>query len=416
MKDRDQEHSLHEEEQTAATHSGVHYEEMLLKEAYEHMKREKYEKAVEVFEEVLRKCARAIDKEQKNIIHRECAMLYFWLSDYDAALRHADSALSIFPDDGDAYVILGKIAVARFEFAKARDYFAKLDEENPERAMGLCLVCLKLRDVNGAAKHLSDAAAHVSITSPEYIVYRAYLTLLKGSTSVAVQEARDIAPKCVHDPILTLLVAEIYMTAGHYGEAVSMAKKVGKGCPVNDHMLAILAHAAYAQDDLGNALYYAKAAVEHNPKNAYAKTVLMKHAVREGAYSLAESIGLEILKDSPEYSLGHANLGDVYFNQGRYELAEIEYEQTQALMDSTTKGALLRTARMKFIHEDYKAAIEILEDLVDAHHTYYDDAMCDLLLCYEKIGDTMRRDSLVEKMQLRRSFFKRTEKLLAELS
>ena len=191
---KDQERSLHEEEHSAATQGGVRYESVLLKEAYGYMKRKEYEKAAEIFEEVLKKCARAMDDEQKNIINRECAMLYFWLSEYDAALRHAEAALTIFSDDEEAFVILGKIAVARFEFAKARGYFAKLSVENPERAMGLCLVCLKLRDVSGAEKYLSDAAAHVPTTNPEYVVYRAYLTLLKGATGVAVKEARDVAP------------------------------------------------------------------------------------------------------------------------------------------------------------------------------------------------------------------------------
>jgi len=144
----------------------------------------------------------------------------------------------------------------------------------------------------------------------------------------------------------------------------------------------------------------------------YAKTALVKLAVRSGNYSAAESVGCEILRDSPQYSLGHANLGDVYFIQGRYELAQIEYEQTMELMDSQTKGARLRQARMKYIEGDFASAALILEGLVEGYHTYYDDAMCDLALCYDQIGDEDKKDQLIDKMQIRRSFYHRTEKIL----
>ncbi|MEK7523627.1 MAG: hypothetical protein AAB588_01220, partial [Patescibacteria group bacterium] len=138
----------------------------------------------------------------------------------------------------------------------------------------------------------------------------------------------------------------------------------------------------------------------------------MKLACRSGNYSSAESLGLQILEDSPEYSLAHANLGDVYFNEGRYELAQVEYEQTQQLMNSETKGAKLRQARMKFIRSDFDGAAEILEKLIEGYHTYYDDAMCDLFLCYERLGDEEKKDDIVDKMQVRRSFYRRTENLL----
>lgn len=393
--------------------SALRYEEILMREAHEKKEKGQYQAAGAILEDVLRRCDNVLDKEQKSMILSELGLVYFWLGDLENARQKCDLAAQ-FIDNDESFSILGKIAVAKFQFPKARGYFSKIHERNPLKPLGMCLISIKLRDTVAVEAFLREAAALGGTADLEYRIYHAYHKLLKGDMDAAAMDVRSLALKCKDNPELMLLIAEIFMTAGNYGEAVSSAKKVEKNCPDNDQIFAIYSHAAYAQEDFNSAKKEAERALEINPHNAYAKTILIKLATRDGHYEIAESFGLEVLKDSPEYSLGHANLGDVYFVQGRYELAEIEYDQTKLLMNSETKGSRLRNARMKFMKEEYKDAAEILEKLIEAYHTYYDDAMCDLLLCYEKMGEEDKKQDLLEKMELRRDFYKRTENLLRE--
>ncbi|MBI5412917.1 hypothetical protein HZA42_01040 [Candidatus Peregrinibacteria bacterium] len=388
------------------------YIDVLMREAYEAMKKGQYQASAEIFEEILKKFKNEVKDSEKNIINCELGTLYFWLGDYESARRYCEDALSIKDDNDQAHVILGKVAMSRFHFSVARGHFNKISEDNPDKYIGLCFLAIKMRDTTGAEIFMNRAAGKLPQTDTELRICRAYFLLLKGDADFAGKEARAIMPKCEKDPFLLGIVGEILMTAGNYGEAIAAAHKILVVCKENDQALALLAHAAYAQENFSAAYNYADEAVRFNPLNAYAKTVLMKIATREGNYALAENIGTQILSDSPEYALGHANLGDVYFVQNRYELAEIEYEQTMELMNSDTKGARLRKARMKFIKEDYKGAAEILEELTKVYHTYYDDAVCDLLLCYEKLGNEQQKADLMDKAQMRRGFYHRTQQIL----
>lgn len=398
-----------------AKNAGIRYEEILLRDAYEKIQKGRYGEAENILADILKRFAVTLEKSQKSLIESELGTVLFWLGDYESAKKYCEQSLMHRDDNDQAYVILGKIAVAEYKFPEARGYFNKISDENPAKKLGLCLVSIKLRDTKAALHFLQETAPLIGSRDPEYRLLAAYCRLLSGNSKNAVTEARELLPKCERDPALTLLIAEIFMTAGNYGEAVAAVKKVSKVCPENDHSYALLAHAAYSDEDLGAAENTAERAIRLNPRNAYAKTVLMKIATRRGSYALAESIGREILEQSPEYSLGHANLGDVYFIQGRYELAEIEYEQTFDLMNADTKGSNLRQARMKFIRKDYTEAAKILEKLIESHHAYYDDAMCDLALCYDTMGDEEKKSAVLEKMELRKDFYHRTEKLLQEL-
>jgi tetratricopeptide (TPR) repeat protein len=390
----------------------VRLEEVLMRQALEHMGKQEYEAAAGIYNDILKRFAISLVDVQKCMINSELGTIYFWLGDYESAKRHLEASLAYGDRNDQAYNILGKLAVAQFQFPKARGYFSKISADNPARPLGLCLVSIKLRDTKGTEAYLREAQGKLPSTDPEMRIYRAYHVLLKGDAHAATNEVRSVEKKCEKDPALMLLIAEIFMTAGSYGEANATARKVERFCPDNDGIFAVLAHSFYAQEEYDSAGDAARHAIELNPLNAYAKTVLMKLATRDGSYSIAEGIGMQILADCPEYSLAHANLGDVYFNQGRYEVAGVEYEQTEQLMDAETKGTRLRKARMQFIKEDFKSAANILEELVESAHIYYDDAMCDLLLCYDKLSEEEKKDDLMEKMQIRRSFYHRTEEIL----
>lgn len=398
---------------------------LVLAAQYKHQKH--YRKALMVYEDILLRAERDIPPEDVIFIRGEAALMAFSLGDYRLARLHAQETLVALREHDDpskgpqdkAYEVLGKVCIAEFQFREAREYFNKMSLDHPGRAKGHCLVCIKVRDIKGAVASLSEARKYADPTDPELALLTAYCDLLKGGTQKSVRQVRKLLKEYDDgqggsrlDVQVLLLCAEIFMTAGCYAEAAQLAGMVAESAPEHDMVFAIQAHVAYAEGNYAEAEIVAKKAIERNPRNQYAQTVLMKTAARSGDYLRAEQIGQKMLQESPEYSLGHANLGDVYFNQGDYRKAKIHYEKTEQLMNSHTKGAMLRTARMKFIDGEYAQAARILETMVDGLHTYYDEAMCDLLLCYEKLNDPQKTKDLVAKMQFRKTFYHRTEQLL----
>lgn len=397
----------------------AHLDEVMLREALEKKSKGDFAGAVELFSDYLKRFGEDLEPRDAAVVEADSAELLFWLGDYTSARRHGEKALVHRNDDAQALSMLGKIALAQYRFREASAYFEKISDDHPARWLGLTSVSIKLRETSQAQHYLAKAQPLVGREDPEYAVYEAYLYLLDGSTEVAISAARN-ALKLIgeprRDPSLVLYVAEIFMTAGNYGEALACVDAAAVHTPKNDRVPALRAHAAYAQEHFDEAESHARSAVRLNPANAYAQTILMKVASRRGEYNEAEIIGQEILNSCPQYALGHANLGDLYFMQGRYELAKIEYEQTSELMDSQTKGALLRQARMRFMHGNYSDAAEILERLIGSYHTYYDDAMCDLALCYDALGDAEKKQEVTDKMTFRRTFYHRTEDLLRQFS
>lgn len=383
-----------------------------MREAYEALREGKVRQAATIYEDLLKRFSGSLDEKEKGLLSSEAAGAYYAMGDYDGAQQHAERAIQFNGGDDQAHTVLGRIAVSKFNFARAREHFLKIGTTNPARYLGLCLVAVKLRHTTEAANYLREGSAYFSRRDPEYGVLSAYVQLLQGQAKEAVMAARQLLSTLPKDIFLLLLVGEIFMTGGQYGEARAVADKVKALAPDNDQLYALKANAEYSEENWTVAESLAQESLRLNPQNAYAQTVMMKCLVRKGDYLGAEELGKDILRRAPEYALGHANLGDVYFVMGQYDLARLEYEQTEELMDSLTKGARLRKARMQFIDGNYVEAAGLLTELIEGYHTYYDDAMCDLLLCYDRLDNKEGVESVLDKMELRKSFYQRTQQLM----
>ncbi len=406
------------EKKAVAIPTAPSVEDEQLREGYSALTRGELETAVRIFETYYKKYGTTMSGETLSRLLMEMADTRFQLGDYSAAVEYAERVVKAKFDADAAHVLLGKISLAQFQFRKAQGYFENASVGCVGRHLGLCLMAARMRRTQEAQKHLNAAqkADTFMREDPEFQILFIYVMFLQGDIKGALAAAREIGHKVTKDPTLLLLVAEILVIGGHSGEANALAQQAQQMAPQHDQVFAIRALSENAGEHFEQARTHAEFALERNPYNAFAQTVLMKCASRSGNYAEAERRGMAILENSPEYSLGHANLGDVFFNQGRYELARIEYEQTDEHMDSVTKGALLRKARTRYIEGDYSGAAHILEQLINIYHTYYDDATCDLLLCYEAMREDEKKEALMDKMELRKDFYKRTESLLEKFN
>ncbi len=355
------------------------------------------------------------DNASRRLVLLEAARINLMLGKYKRAHLFAESILEIYPDDFSAKSIVARICMGEFRYDTAKAYLNELPDDHHEKFLNLCSIAIKERRLVEAQEYLAKAALVVDIEDSEYGLLWAYVRLLEGKEKDALSRVREVMKNPPHDTNLLLLAGEIYMTSGTYGEAKKVSQLVQKYAPNHDHAYAIRAFAQYAEEDFDEAEKTAYKALDANNKNAYARTVLMKCAARRGDYAYAERLGLMILDETPSYSLGRANLGDVYFNEGDYVRAKIEYDSAKHLMDSLTKGSRLRKARVEIMNGNLSEAVTILLTLLESTHSYYDDAMCDLWLCYERQGETEKRDEILDRMELRRAFYHRTEKIMEQL-
>lgn len=410
-------HGSMEKEQLNNQSAGQNTEtDQLFALGYEKKLRGEYADAVKIFEDLCHEVQRDENAAQRKRIMLEAARLFLLLGKYSRARTYAQGVLDYYPDEIEAIVILGKAAMGEYQFDSARGYFKDLPHNAPERHLGLCTVALKERRLAQAQESLVEAAKLVDDDNPEYAILWAYVQFLNGSHKEALAQVREVMSDPPHDTNLLMLAAEIFMASGTYGEAKKVTVLVNKFAPEHDHAFAVRSYALLAEEEYKGAEKEAYKALKFNKKNAYALTTLMKCATREGDYATAETYGLRILHDTPSYGLGHANLGDVYFNQGKYEMAHLEYNQCKFLMDSLTKGALLRKARLAYIEGNTVGAIDILRKLIESHHSYYDDAMCDLALCYDRLGEIENKNDILERMELRRAMYHRTESVMEQLA
>lgn len=355
------------------------------------------------------------DAAGRRFVLLEAARIHLMLGKYKRAHLFAEAILELFPDDFSAKALIARICMGEFRYDTAKAYLNELPNDHPEKFLNLCSIAIKERRLVDAQEFLGKAAVVVDNESPEYALLWAYVRLLEGKEKEALARVRDVMRDPPTDTNLLLLAGEIFMTSGTYGEAKKVSLLVQKYAPSHDQAFAIRSFALYAEEDFDEAEKTAYKALDNNKQNAYARTVLMKCAARRGDYLYAERIGLAILDETPGYSLGRANLGDVYFNEGDYVRARNEYESSKHLMDSFTKGARLRRARLEIMQGNLSEAVTILLTLLESTNSYYDDAMCDLWLCYERQGNTEKRDEILDKMELRRAFYHRTEKIMEEL-
>jgi tetratricopeptide (TPR) repeat protein len=415
---------------------GSHFEPEIemLQEARKEWDSGDYTQAVQSYEFVLEKYPQKFPKDDLVELALQIAEIHYELGNYDAAKKASNLAVNsaqMSKQRDRANQILGRVAVAEYRFADAENYFAAMTKDskhrlNPGTLLGRIQMHLKCRQTKKAYAVLQDLEKYhinsdtvrptLSSKNPEYLVYKAYIELLMGNERRALNSARELVPRCHKNVHLLAILAEIFLTASQYQESERVADEVLRRCPKNDQALAIKAHLSYAKQDFGAARNYASKACESNTRNFYAQIIFVQLAARDERYVEAENMGKKILLECPEFALMHAVLGDIYFDQDKGKEALLHYRHTNDLMAAPTKGGHLRQARMHMILGEYREAVKILEPLVEVTHTYSDEAMTDLLVCYDVMNETEKAKSLWEKMEIRKAFYHRMGRVMEMVS
>lgn len=389
--------------------------ERLLSQAYQKIEEKSYREARRLFQQILKEFP-DLKKNEKGRILGLSGKMSYWLGEYFVAKQDLNLALQLNPRNDIANLYLGKIALSEYFFTKAKGYFMSIKRPNAEADLALCRLYIRLRDLPQATQALRQASHSMPASHPEYRLMHAYISLLSGDHASSVRDALNLVKELEHDPDALIILAELLVTAGNYKEAKAILDTLVSLLPGNDQIYGLFAQCSYAAEDYEGALRNAGQALSLNPFNAFAMTVHLKVACRRGEYQTAEALGHRILEQSPEYTLGHTNLGDVYFLQGRYDLARQEYLDANEYMDTKTRGSQLRQARLAFIDKDFSKAKSILEPLTFAQGLYYDDALCDLLMVYDLLEEREKKQDLMDRMEIRKSYSYRIDEMLKRMA
>lgn len=398
-------------QKAVAADSKVRDLESLMKKVNSAIDQKKYHDAKFCVQEIFMKFP-DLPKKEKSDLLAISAEISYWLGEYAAAKQDGNLALQLNPKNSAAHLVLGKIALAEYFFTKAKGHFMSANDQDPAVQLALCRLYIKLRDIRNARMHLIKASHLLPAGSLEFDLLQNYLAILESNKSVSAKKQGYLIQSFEGNPDCMIILAELYITAGEYAQAKGVLSRLLVVCPENDQVQGLLAQCALAEEDYAGANQSAENALRRNPFNAFALTVSMKVASKYGDYNLAESIGKRILAQSPEYILAHANLGDVYFLQGRYDLAVNEYQAANELMQTETKGSKLRKARLLIMNRDYQAACGILENLLDSQGMFYDDALCDLMLTYSALGEEEKKQELIQRLEMRKIYSRRIERML----
>jgi tetratricopeptide (TPR) repeat protein len=358
---------------------------------------------------------RSAKADERCELLTKSAKLNFLLGEYQNAKADIDLALQCEPHNAETNSTAGTIALAEYFFTKAKGYFI-VAPDAPNSLLGLIALDIRLRDISKARQNLERLRHVISSSNAIYSLFELYINVLEGKGSDEAILRTELVKNLPDDPYTRSLLAELFVTSGEYDAALSTIEKTLVYAKSFDHLYAVRAYANFAKQLYQDADADAMRAVSINPHNALALTIQAKVQARRGRYEEAEQIAKKILRQSPEYVLAHANLGDIHFSRGRYAQALESYKRSEVLMKTNTKGSQLRHARIAFIEGDYAKARVILEPLVVLPNSFYDDAICDLILVYDALGLNEARSTLQDRLEMRKKYSHRVDALWQKIA
>ncbi len=114
--------------------------------------------------------------------------------EYDKAREHLLALVSAYPDDCDAWLQLGEIAVLQRDFGRASEHFEKairLDDSRVEAYLGLSMACLLDRKTDSARKAWGRAS-ELTPTNPEVISMGGFIDLIDNNLGSALRAFRQV--------------------------------------------------------------------------------------------------------------------------------------------------------------------------------------------------------------------------------
>ena len=217
----------------------------------------------------------------------------------DDAAEQLELALDQKPGFGEAWHLLGRLALQRGQFAPAADKLS--------RALAL--------DPSNAALRTNLGTA----------------LLEQGRHEEAISQLREAAALKPEDAAIRYNLANAFRRAGRLDEAIREYRRVGTLSPDYAPALTALGACLAEQGDLDSALAYCEKALALAPNYAEAHNNLAVTLHRMGRLQEAAERYRRALAIEPRSPRTHDNLGQVFYQMGRFEEAVQAYGEALAI-------------------------------------------------------------------------------------
>lgn len=271
--------------------------------------------------------AKAFKKDAKTLtaIGRE----YLSLRNYDKAKEYGDMAVAKNKNCGDAYILLGDVAVGKNEGGEAAVYYQQ--------------------------------AMYMDKTNPEG--YRRYAYVMATSSPEASAQALEELRKNLPDHPVDLIAAEIYDNAGKKKEAIAYYEKADRN-KMKDYEFVNYLSDLFFTGDYNKCVEVGTWGAKKFPRNGAVNRLTFYSFTEKKDYDKAlyyanrlfnESDSVKVLPFDLQY-YGHAALGNKDYDKA-LEVFNKLYEHADA--NSDAKEDALKNMADAFIQkEDYRSAID----------------------------------------------------------
>lgn len=305
--------------------------------------------------------------------HSAFAYIFYRLDDGPNAIAEARTALSMDPQNAEAYQFLGLGLYSNGQYRAAVHAFAESlarDAGNADTYYDMGIALNAAEDLPGALDAYRNAI-HLRPVFWEAHSNLAFVLHKEGKLTEAVDEYREAKRMAPQEPSIRSNLGNTYCDQGKFDEAVAELSELYRQHPEWEQGHACLASAYMAKRDYDSAVEELQLALRLNPTGAAEHRVLgqalllddkPEAALRE--FRLAVSL-------NPDSDVSHHYLGTALFQQKQIQAAEKEFREALRLSPSADNHYSLAACLMSMDRYDEALAELELASRLDPSRTLY---------------------------------------------
>lgn len=326
--------------------------------------------------DLLKKCAKAIKKYNKQIndykeIGKIPSMPYRAYVNYanhmfvegnnQLAEEYLKNAISMFPENGNAYIQLGVLKQTEFDFEEAEKCFRSALELEPENVKLLCLLATALTVLNkfDEAYELYEKALKINNRIPDIYVCKSS-TLMKQER---YREARTLLMDAIEKEQLLpdvkyfILLASLEIELAMYDEALERYNFILKNRSAFDYLYHNVAYIYFRQRNYKEAIDALLKAIAAEPTKFESYLLLADIHVELEQYEEALSTFNVAMVYGSRFPCLYMSWGNAFIRMKNYKDALEKYLYAMELNEEKVSDELYsKIAECYYMTEDYENA------------------------------------------------------------
>ncbi|HWW15201.1 MAG TPA: tetratricopeptide repeat protein [Candidatus Dormibacteraeota bacterium] len=292
--------------------------------------------------------------------HSSLAYIFYRLDDGPNAIAEARTALSMDPQNAEAYQILGLGQYSNGQYGAAVHAFMESlarDPANPDTYYDLGITL----HADGNQTAAIDAYRHAIRLHPAFWQAHSNLALIlheENKLDEALTEYREAKRLAPQEASVRNNLGNTYCDKGDFNAAMHELRELYREHPEWQQGHGCLARAYMSKKDYGSAVNEFQLAVRQNPNGAaehraLGEALLLNDRLEEGVHELRQAVAL-----NPDSDAAHHILGTALFQQQQLPAAEKEFREALRLNNSPDNHYSLAACLMS-MHRDEEALSEL---------------------------------------------------------